>query len=614
MLSAVANDDFASVDLYEGSVDLNIFSNDYSTESGELALESIVSPEYGTVEYLDEFGEVTAVIGDATAIRYIADPAYLGTVQFAYTVSDGTASDTGLVSIQVTDYYSYQEEVDETVDEAVDDVMGTNDAPYPYEDYATVTAGELTTIDVLVNDYDPDGDELRVIAVGSAANGTVSLVPIVDSMIWDGWLANSSNYGSFEEYYDATWGDSSTLDYQVQYTANAQFTGGDSFTYTVADPSGATATGTVYVTVESSGSQSSTPTLVASNDSVNTDYETVVVIDVLANDSTSVSGGLTIVSVTNGYYGAATIQPQVDEYTWQEWVTNGTGYASFEDWYVNSWGGDASALAYAIEYTPAQGFSGQDVFTYTIQDAQGQQATATVYVNVAEHTVIDDIEEIVEEVTQTVEEGTEGTSGEGATSGSGGESSSGSGETGGTTEDPPTEGSGIEGEIGGNGGSSGSGESEGTGEAPPEEPTTQAPTTLTLESGIVIDPYVAFQLPVDQRTNSSTTTSGTDLISESLTENAVTFATVGQTDWTLTTTFVDNSDVWASIDISTYPPDYDFVTEFGVEWSYTEVYTAASSLTTTGTDNSTSGGTSTYGYTFTAWEVGDDVFYTLSMD
>ncbi|MEZ5715160.1 MAG: Hint domain-containing protein [Paracoccaceae bacterium] len=86
----------------------------------------------------------------------------------------------------------------------------------------------------------------------------------------------------------------------------------------------------------------------AVDDSATTDYETSIVIDVLANDTDPQGQTLTIVGTTDGANGTVTIDP----------VTGNP------------------------EYTPAAGFSGTDTFTYTAADPDGNTDTATVTVTV----------------------------------------------------------------------------------------------------------------------------------------------------------------------------------------------------------------------------------------
>ena len=91
----------------------------------------------------------------------------------------------------------------------------TNQAPEPIDDTATTAFEEAVLIDVLANDSDPDGDTLTLESVVDPANGQAN--------IQDG---------------------------AIQYIPAAGFTGEVSFTYTVADGAGNTASANVGVDVE----------------------------------------------------------------------------------------------------------------------------------------------------------------------------------------------------------------------------------------------------------------------------------------------------------------------------------------------------------------------------
>jgi len=86
----------------------------------------------------------------------------------------------------------------------------------------------------------------------------------------------------------------------------------------------------------------------ANDDTATTDYETAVVVDVLANDSDDDGDALSIVSVTQPVHGSAVVE-------------NGK-----------------------IKYTPDENFSGDDTFSYTIDDGHGGQDSADVSVHVKE--------------------------------------------------------------------------------------------------------------------------------------------------------------------------------------------------------------------------------------
>ncbi|KQS09159.1 hypothetical protein ASG04_09805 [Curtobacterium sp. Leaf183] len=122
------------------------------------------------------------------------------------------------------------------------------------------------------------------------------------------------------------------------YTSDAGFSGTDTFTYVAEDGSGQQQTGTVTITV--------TPT--AADDVVTVHAGATATADaasgLLANDT---GNGLTVVSNTKPAHGSVTV--------------------------------DADG---AYRFTPADGFSGSDSFTYVAQDTKGHQTTATVTVTV----------------------------------------------------------------------------------------------------------------------------------------------------------------------------------------------------------------------------------------
>jgi hypothetical protein len=94
---------------------------------------------------------------------------------------------------------------------------GPNQAPIAAADAAFTGRGQAIVVDLLANDRDPDGDALTLLSVAQASQGTVVI----------------------------------NADKTVTYTPKAGFSGGDTFTYQLRDARGATATGSVSVTVSS---------------------------------------------------------------------------------------------------------------------------------------------------------------------------------------------------------------------------------------------------------------------------------------------------------------------------------------------------------------------------
>ncbi|MDM7887425.1 Ig-like domain-containing protein [Curtobacterium sp. RHCJP20] len=126
-----------------------------------------------------------------------------------------------------------------------------------------------------------------------------------------------------------------TTDTGVTYTPAAGWSGTDTFTYTVTDGTGSTATATVTVTV--------TPT--AGDDVLQTPANTSLAISPETLTGNDTGSGLTVTGATEPRHGTVTK------------AADGT-----------------------LVYTPTTGWSGTDTFAYTVTDASGQTATATVTV------------------------------------------------------------------------------------------------------------------------------------------------------------------------------------------------------------------------------------------
>ncbi len=169
-------------------------------------------------------------------------------------------------------------------------------------------------LNVLANDSDPDGDPLTVIAAGTGQYGTTRI----------------------------------NADGSITYTANAGDDGrlcglGDSFTYTIRDSFGATATATVRLTPLPRPNRAP----LAHDDAASTAIGTPVRIDVLANDSDPDGDALVLEGAATPAHGSV--------------ATNADG---------------------SLTYTPAPGFEGSDSFAYTVSDGHGGKASAKVTVTV----------------------------------------------------------------------------------------------------------------------------------------------------------------------------------------------------------------------------------------
>ncbi len=91
-----------------------------------------------------------------------------------------------------------------------------NDPPVAVNDGVPTPLNTAVTVNVLLNDSDPNNDPLTITTVGTAAHGTAV-------------KASSTN---------------------IQYTPTTGYSGADSFTYTISDGNGGSDTGTVFVIVD----------------------------------------------------------------------------------------------------------------------------------------------------------------------------------------------------------------------------------------------------------------------------------------------------------------------------------------------------------------------------
>ena len=278
----VAVDDSATTP-FETPVSINVVSNDTDAESTTTCISGIATqPGNGAV----------AISANGTDIVYTPEAGFSGTDTFVYTACDDDgATDTATVTV--------------TVDPS------TNQPPMATDDDFSTPLNTAITIDPTVNDTDSDGDTLEVTGTTNPANGSVS-----------------------------------TTGNNVVYTPDNNFTGQDTFEYTITDGQGNNVTATVTVTVEPANQA---PKL--TDDEVTTPFNTAIVMDVTNNDTDPDGDTLSVISTTNPDNGSVT--------------TTGNN----------------------ITYTPANGFTGVDSYTYTVTDNNGNNATATAVVNVSAGTL-----------------------------------------------------------------------------------------------------------------------------------------------------------------------------------------------------------------------------------
>ncbi len=246
-----------------------------------------------TVISVDSARDGTVSLNADGSLSFEPSTDFLGNAGFSYTVQDSSGN-TATANVTVT-------------------VSGLlNQAPVAVADqFATLqnSALSIQTTDLLANDTDANVlQTLTVDSVSDGIGGTVSLQSGV-----------------------------------VVFTPNADFVGTATFSYTISDNRGATASAEVTVEVVT------TDVLTAQPDSISTPKNTVLSVDsasLLGNDIDPSAQGLTLVSVNNGSGGTVSLQGST------------------------------------IEFVPDTDFAGAANFSYTVQDSTGAQASATVNVDV----------------------------------------------------------------------------------------------------------------------------------------------------------------------------------------------------------------------------------------
>ena len=283
----VAVDDVAST-AFNTPVVINVLANDYDPDipnpGDSLTVKSVTSPSHGA-----------AVINAGSTITYTPTTGYSGSDSFKYTISDAA----GLTSTATVNV----------------NIAVVNNPPVAPNHSETIIPGQTSiTVNPLGAAYDPDpGDTVSLVSISTPSHGTA----VIDG--------------------------SST----IIYTPTPGYFGLDSFTYTVSDNHGATATGTYSITIVKPNSPP-----VAVNDAATTVLNSPVIIKVLANDYDPDAGDtISVTSFTTPSNGVAVLNPDN-----------------------------------TFTYTPNHNYSGSDSFTYTISDNHGATATATVTITILKST------------------------------------------------------------------------------------------------------------------------------------------------------------------------------------------------------------------------------------
>lgn len=263
-------------------VNIAVLTNDIDPNGDVL---SIVSFNQGSD------GAVTQV---ANNLVYTSVAGFTGTDTFTYVIKDPAGNrSTATVTVTVAS-------------------TGTSaNPPIAAPDQVETLQDTAVTIKVLDNDSDLDGNTLTLTGVGAdAAHGTA--------------IRSGNN---------------------VIYTPNAGFAGEDQFTYTVADGTGNSTVGHVFVKINTPGGN-----LKATNDLYTVNMNSSAnSFDVMSNDEFPTTGA-TVTIVSNASNGSANVS-----------------------------GGK-------VLYTPKTGYSGTDKLTYRLTDSRGYTADAVIDITISNTT------------------------------------------------------------------------------------------------------------------------------------------------------------------------------------------------------------------------------------
>ncbi|HHM04292.1 MAG TPA: tandem-95 repeat protein [Gammaproteobacteria bacterium] len=352
-----AADDPGNTTPMNTAIAIDVLLNDSDPQNSPLSVERSISPPPANG---------TAEVNPDNTITYRPKPGYTGPDSFGYTIRNALGfGDAATVSVNVT--------------------VPAPPPPVANDDNAVTPPGTDVLIPVLEND-NGQGLPLSLDSVTQPANGTASIgtggisyTPNAsfvgtDSFVYRvsttsgsdsatvtvtvsaGFVAKplavnttsgkpvvidlvASNSGAVAAVIASPPQNGTAVlksDGTVTYTPKADFTGKDSFDYTVSDGDGQNATGTVTVTI--------TAGFIASTVNANARSGQAVVIDLIESNN----GAAAVEAIGTPRNGTAALN------------TDGT-----------------------VIYTPRPGFAGVDSFDYTIRDGSGRTATGTVSVSVS---------------------------------------------------------------------------------------------------------------------------------------------------------------------------------------------------------------------------------------
>ena len=382
--------------LEDSQISIDAMANDYDADKTGINITRIGQPTFGTSTLEDN------------KIVYVPNHDFYGFDYINYTITDAQG-DTAVSMVAIT-------------------VDFVNDVPVAYNDTIITDEDMAITFMPVDNDYDADHKGLDLVSFQNPQHGTITIDSndtIVSHLLIADSLGGHWDVGPREGWL----GMSYWVDYRFTFTPEKDYYGDDSFTYTVKDREGDETTATVYLTMNS---VNDVP--IANTDSVTTSEDEGITVDALLNDYDADKGGLTIVEITSANHGVAqivdnkvTYMPELDYYGTDEVIytiedaqgdrasakivftihfVNDVPIANADiaetdedivlvvDVMDNDYDSDKTGIVIErltqpahgvvviasgkVEFTPELDYFGVDEFTYTIKDAQGDEATATV--------------------------------------------------------------------------------------------------------------------------------------------------------------------------------------------------------------------------------------------
>ena len=365
-------------------VTIQVLGNDNDADGDNLVISNISNVSDGT-----------AVV-NGNAINFTPVNDFIGTEVFTYTVSDGNGG-TDTANVTVT----------------INEVIPANTAPNAINDSATTDQGVRINISALANDNDANGDTLNIASVSNFSNGGSATV---------------------------------TNDNIIRYTPAANFSGTETFRYTITDGNGGSDAATISVLVNPTVVPNRAPDAV--EDVASVSFNQTVTVDVLANDTDPDGDTLSIIpesvaaitqgqatlnadgtitfdpqntvaslsvfyTVTDGRGGTdsavltiASTDPADNNISFptvnNEFVTTPINTPIFIDVLANDFDSDGDTLSIdmvdnptdgttekvtrngveGILYTPDPGFTGVNVFFYGVPDGRGNNGSGFVRVTV----------------------------------------------------------------------------------------------------------------------------------------------------------------------------------------------------------------------------------------